>query len=133
MSNRGAAIGVGRIEMVDDYVSRPGRVSEACRRRLALLAGTGTAPERRSPHGLAAGGESLAAFDERCIPKPPQCGCRVGGPGAGGVASPSNTPGILSRRALPAGRLARLGATPDFHHGLLGLKRTAPSAAVAVS
>jgi hypothetical protein len=23
------------------------------------------------------------------------------------------------RRALPAGRLARLGATPDFHHGLL--------------
>ena len=29
------------------------------------------------------------------------------------------TPGILSRRALPAGRLARLGATPDLHHGLL--------------
>ena len=56
---------------------------------------------------LAARGESLAAFDERCIP-------------AGGVAPPSNTPGILSRRALPAGRLARLGATPDFHHGLLG-------------
>jgi hypothetical protein len=26
---------------------------------------------------------------------------------------------ILGRRALPAGRLARLGATPDFHHGLL--------------
>src|SRR5206468_12722208 len=58
-------------------------------------------------------------FDERCIPTPPQRGCRVGGPGAGGVAPPSNTPGILSRRALPAGRLARLGATPDFHHGLL--------------
>src|SRR5438128_3340138 len=56
---------------------------------------------------LAARGESLAAFDERCIP-------------SGGVAPPSNTPGILSRRALPAGRLARLGATPDFHHGLLG-------------
>src|SRR5205809_2819077 len=55
---------------------------------------------------LTARGESLAAFDERCIP-------------AGGVAPPSNTPGILSRRALPAGRLARLGATPDFHHGLL--------------
>src|ERR1700687_6095866 len=34
-----------------------------------------------------------------------------------GIAS---TPGILGRRALPAGRLARLGATPDFHHGLLG-------------
>src|SRR6266852_3671818 len=59
---------------------------------------------------LAARGESLAAFDERCIP-------------AGGVAPPSNTPGILSRRALPAGRLARLGATPDFHHGLLGPSR----------
>jgi hypothetical protein len=26
---------------------------------------------------------------------------------------------ILSRRALRTGRLARLGATPDFHHGLL--------------
>src|SRR6266705_7152379 len=67
---------------------------------------------------LAARGESLAAFDERCIPTPPQRGCHVGGPGASGVAPPSNTPGILSRRALPAGRLARLGATPDFHHGL---------------
>ncbi len=56
---------------------------------------------------LAARGESLAAFDGRCIP-------------AGCVAPQSNTPGILGRRALPAGRLARLGATPDFHHGLLG-------------
>src|SRR6266850_4666824 len=25
----------------------------------------------------------------------------------------------VGRRALPPGRLARLGATPDFHHGLL--------------
>ena len=56
--------------------------------------------------GLTARGESLAAFDGRCIP-------------AGCVAPRSNTPGILGRRALPAGRLARLGATPDFHHGLL--------------
>jgi hypothetical protein len=55
---------------------------------------------------LAARGESPAAFDGRCIP-------------AGCVAPPSNTPGILGRRALPAGRLARLGATPAFHHGLL--------------
>src|SRR5438132_4434803 len=55
---------------------------------------------------LAARGESLAAFDGRCIP-------------AGCVAPRSNTPGILGRRALPAARLARLGATPDFHHGLL--------------
>ena len=57
---------------------------------------------------LAARGESLAAFDGRCIPS----GC---------VAPPSNTPGILGRRALLAGRPARLGATPDFHHGLLGV------------
>src|SRR5882672_7294972 len=56
--------------------------------------------------GLTARGESLAAFDGRCIP-------------AGCVAPRSNTLGILGRRALPAGRLARLGATPDFHHGLL--------------
>src|SRR5256712_9810004 len=59
-----------------------------------------------SKERLAARGESLAAFDGRCIP-------------AGYVAPPSNTPGILGRRALPSGRLARLGATPDFHHGLL--------------
>src|SRR5436190_20631641 len=51
-------------------------------------------------------GESLAAFDGRCIPS----GC---------VAPRSNTPGILARRALPAGRIAALGATLDFHHGLL--------------
>ena len=56
---------------------------------------------------LAARGESLAAFDGRCI----LAGC---------VAPPLNTPGILGRRALPARRLARLGATPHFHHGLLG-------------
>src|SRR3990170_8780568 len=57
--------------------------------------------------GLAARGETLAAFDGRRIP-------------GGGVAPPSNTAGILSRRALPAGRVARIGATPEFHHGLLG-------------
>jgi hypothetical protein len=28
-------------------------------------------------------------------------------------------PGILSRRALPAGRLGALAATPAVHHGLL--------------
>jgi hypothetical protein len=55
----------------------------------------------------AARGESPAAFDERCIP-------------AICVAPPSNTGGILSRRALFARRLTRLGATPDFHHGPLG-------------
>ena len=57
---------------------------------------------------LTARGKSLAAFAGRCIP-------------TGGVVPPSNTPGILGRRALPAGRLARLGATPDFHHGLLAV------------
>jgi len=32
-------------------------------------------------------------------------------------ASPSNIPDILGRRdALPAGRIAALGATPDLHH-----------------
>src|SRR5439155_393605 len=35
-----------------------------------------------SVQALAARGESLAAFDGRCIPKPPQRGCRVGDPGA---------------------------------------------------
>src|SRR5436309_9743931 len=58
---------------------------------------------------LAARGESLAAFDGRCIP-------------AGCVAPRSHAPGMLGRRALPAGRLARLGATPDFHHGLLAVR-----------
>ncbi len=57
--------------------------------------------------GLAVRGESPSAFDERCI----LVAC---------VAPPSNTGGILGRRALPARRLARLGAAPDFHHGLLG-------------
>src|SRR6266545_3252461 len=55
---------------------------------------------------LAARGESPAAFGRRCIP-------------ADCVAPPSNIPDILGRRALSAGRLAALGATPDFHHGLL--------------
>src|SRR5437762_12072611 len=73
---------------------------------------------------LAARGATPSAFERRCIPP-------------GRVAPPSNTPGIatpprkpraagapvLSRRALPAGRLARLGATPDFHHGLLRVSK----------
>src|SRR3989442_11560667 len=55
---------------------------------------------------IAARGETPAAFGRRCIPS----GC---------VAPRSNTPGILARRALPSGRIAALGATLDFHHGLL--------------
>ena len=56
---------------------------------------------------LAARGESPAAFERRCIP--PAC-----------VAPRSNTAGILPRRALADGRITTLGATRDFHHGLLG-------------
>src|SRR5438093_10455071 len=86
---------------------------------------------RLTAEGLAARGESPTAFGRRCIPSPPQRGCRVGDPGSGCVAPPSNIPDILGRRALPgvpsvaatlgapAGRIAALGATPDFHHGLL--------------
>jgi hypothetical protein len=33
-----------------------------------------------------------------------------------------NIPDILGRRALRAGRLGRLGATREFHHGLLALR-----------
>src|SRR6266851_5669469 len=58
---------------------------------------------------LAARCATPSAFERRCIPSPPQRGCRVGDPGPGGVAPPSNTPGtpgILGRRALPVGRIA---------------------------
>jgi hypothetical protein len=58
---------------------------------------------------VAARGETPAAFDGRCIP-------------GGSVAPPLNTPGIRGRRALPPGRLARLGATLAFHHGLLACR-----------
>ncbi|MEP7303968.1 MAG: efflux RND transporter periplasmic adaptor subunit [Acidobacteriota bacterium] len=51
-------------------------------------------------------GKSPSAFGERCIP--PR-----------GVAQRSNTPGILAFRAWRSGRITRLGATTDFHHGLL--------------
>jgi hypothetical protein len=35
-------------------------------------------------------------------------------------------PDLLGRRALPSGRLACLGATPDLHHELLTRSRTRP-------
>ena len=57
--------------------------------------------------GLAVHGASPFAFDERRI----LAAC---------VAPPSNTGIILSRRALSSRRLARLGATPDLHHGMRG-------------
>jgi len=58
------------------------------------------------PRGQQPLGERPSAFDERCIR-------------AGGVAPPSNAGDILGRLAFPARRLARFGATPDFHQGLL--------------
>ena len=61
------------------------------------LAGRGRFPT------LAERGESHAAFAGRCHP-------------SGGVASRSNTPNILPRRAWPGDRLTRLGATRNFHH-----------------
>jgi hypothetical protein len=54
---------------------------------------------------LAARSETPPAFGRRCIP-------------ADCVAPPSNIPDILGRHALSAGRLATLGATAEFHHGL---------------
>ena len=66
---------------------------------------------------VAARGASAAAFDERCIPP-------------GGVAPRSNTGGILARRALPDGRIARLGATRHLHHGLLA--RGGPATAQSI-
>ncbi len=56
---------------------------------------------------LTARGESPPAFDRRCIPP----GC---------VAPRSHTAGIFPRRALSDRRITGLGATRDFHHGLLG-------------
>jgi hypothetical protein len=55
---------------------------------------------------IAARGATPSAFERRCIPS----GC---------VAPPSNIPDILGRHALPAGRIAALGATMDLHHALL--------------
>ena len=61
---------------------------------------------------LAARGESPAAFDRHCIPP-------------GYVASRSHTAGMLPRRTLPRPGAALLttglGATRNFHHGLLGM------------
>src|SRR5438093_5536649 len=70
---------------------------------------------------LAARGETPAAFGRRCIPAPPH-GAQSApwGPRADCVAPPSNIPDILGRHALSAGRLAALGATLEFHHGLPG-------------
>src|SRR6266568_4386800 len=118
-------------------------------------------PPALSAHVLTARGETPAAFGRRCIPAPTptRWKTRVGGPGAGCVAPRSNTPGIAPHRAQHArwgprpalvaplrrgphgadcapwgggGRIAALGATLDFRHGLQGADpRVAPSAATA--
>src|SRR5438128_4915033 len=87
------------------------------RRALATAATLGALA---SPIALAARGETPAAFGRRCIPAPPHRAEKraVGAPAADCVAPPSNIPDILGRRALLSGRLAGLGATLDFHHGL---------------
>src|SRR5437773_11074457 len=80
---------------------------------------------------FAARGATLSAFERRCIASPPQRGCRVGDPGSGCVAPPSNIPDILGRSALPAGRIAALGATMDLHRGLLAAHGAGTPAVVA--
>src|SRR5436309_5912073 len=98
---------------------------------------------------LAARDETPPAFGRRCIPAPPHRAEKraVGAPAADCVAPPSHIPDTAPHRAQnarwgprsavvaplrrgphgadcapwggSAGRLAALGATPDFHRGLL--------------
>ena len=70
----------------------------------------------RQEEGLAARGKSSAAFDRRRIP-------------AACVAPRSHAAGMFPRRALPDGRITCLGATLDFHHGLLAEARRTPTLA----
>ena len=85
--------------------AKPGQSREVSRQPEPLPESNRAPDSTVRDAGLAARGESPTAFGRRCIPS----GC---------VAPPSNIPDILGRHALPARRLARLGATPDFHHGL---------------
>src|SRR5712691_5529659 len=55
-------------------------------------------------------------------PSHPNAAAALGAPALAALLLPQIlpvTPGILGGRAIPPLRLARLGATPDFHHGLL--------------
>ena len=86
---------------------------------VGLLLVTGVGVAAAAPRGLVPRCGNPRAFGRRCIPPPPQRGCRVGGPGAGGVARRSNIPDMLAPRALPAGRIAALGAHADFRNEAL--------------
>src|SRR5438093_4878392 len=70
-----------------------------------MVTAPGTAETGTRERPLAARGESLAAFDGRCIPKPPQRGCRVGDPGA---PRPSRCDARLSPRAAWPRRVSGL-------------------------
>src|SRR5205809_2651933 len=72
----------------------------ACALDTAHLSGSDVRPQKV----LAARGETPAAFGRRCIPPPPQRGCRVGGPGAGCVARRSHSTAQSSwyRTLMPA-------------------------------
>ena len=94
---------LGLEDMVPVSVERPWRNRPGA---LTWWIDTAWDESERVAERLTARGESPSAFDERCI----LAAC---------VAPPSNTGGILGRRALTARRFTRLGATPDFHHGLL--------------
>src|SRR5204862_3664128 len=126
----------------------PGRRSSADRQPAADMGGRGRFPGPERMSRLAAR-ETPAAFGRRCIPAPPHRAEKraVGAPAADSVAPPSNIPDIAPHRAQDArwgprsavvaplrrgphgadcapwggsaGRLATLGATLDFHHGLL--------------
>ena len=91
----------------DRVMSRPPQGDERLPRRFRWMPGGWSFP------AFTARGESPSAFGERRIP--PR-----------GVAQRSNTPGILAFRAWRSGRLVRLGATTDFHHGLLATARLRP-------
>ena len=102
---------VARFDVRSDRTARrerrPSWFRRVLRRPDAAVPATGLGATQDRHHGLLpARGESPPAVDRRCIP--PAC-----------VAPQSNTAGILPRRALPGGRITGLGATPDFHHGLL--------------
>src|SRR5688572_1719979 len=106
------------------------------RRMVISLSRHNSAFGRRAHHAgvtsLAARGETPAAFDGRCIPAgrvaprsntpgiaTPPCKARTVGAPPAVVAPQAGSPARHPRWGAPAGRLARLGATPAFHHGLL--------------